>query len=102
MNSIKPGGGFDPDKLKKTIADLEQSTGEPDFWKNREKAESVSSQMKQQSRRLALWETLFKEYQELTDLVELAVSEDELSLELEIRDLFSKIESRFEEARIVE
>jgi peptide chain release factor 2 len=58
--------------------------------------------LKQQSRRLTLWEQLFKEYQELSDLVELAVSEDEQLMENDIRDLFAKLETRFEEARIVE
>lgn len=88
--------------MRTAIADLEKETLDPDFWKNREKAENVSSRLKQQTRRLALWEELFKEFGELSDLMDLAVAEDEKSLEPEIRDLFSRLENRFEEARIVE
>jgi peptide chain release factor 2 len=101
-NSKKPGGAFDPDKLKTTIADLEKETSRPDFWKNRENAENVLSRLKQQSKRLQEWESLFAEYQQLKEYIDLAVAEDETELENDIRGQFDKLEGRYEEARVVE
>jgi peptide chain release factor 2 len=100
--STKPGGGFDPQKLKAAISGLEQETLSPDFWKNRENAESVLSKLKSQSRRLKKWELLLNDFRAFRELLSMALEEDETSLEEEIRNSFTALEDRFEEVRIFE
>jgi peptide chain release factor 2 len=43
-----------------------------------------------------------KDYRQLKELSELAVAEDETSLEKDIREQFEKLEAKYEEARVVE
>jgi peptide chain release factor 2 len=81
---------------------MEQETAGPDFWKNRENAERVLSRLKQQSRRLAAWDSLVKDFQQLREYIDLAVGEDEIELETDIRAQFEKLEVRYEAARVVE
>jgi peptide chain release factor 2 len=58
--------------------------------------------LKSQSKRLAQWESLLKDFHEFKELFALAAEEDEVSLETEIRENFEKMRSRFEDVRILE
>lgn len=88
--------------MREVIAGLERETNAPDFWKNRENAETVLSKLKGQSQRLKKWELLLAKFKEFKEYLVMAVDEDETSLEAEIRDQFTTLENSFEAVRIFE
>jgi peptide chain release factor 2 len=58
--------------------------------------------LKSQTQRLKKWETLLAGFKSFKELLGMAVEEDEISLETEIRAQFSALETSFEEVRIFE
>ena len=75
---------FDPDGLRKRIAELEQELGQPGFWDDQEHAARVSSEHSRLQRRLDRYERLVREYEEARELYELEPSlEEELARSIE-------------------
>jgi peptide chain release factor 2 len=70
---------FDPDGLRKRIAELEEELGRPGFWDDQQRAARVSSEHARLQRRLERYERLAREYEEARELYEL-----DLTLEEEI------------------
>ena len=97
-----PGGIFDPEKIKKNIALLEEETLRPDFWQERKKAEEVLSGLKKSRTRLEPWSKLSSDFGELADLFELAVEEKDESFEAEITGNLIKLEEKYSELNLVE
>ena len=96
------GGIFDPQRVRQVIGELEAKTLQPDFWKNREEAERVLAKLKSQLNRLKKWESLNTELNNFLELAQLAIEEDEHSLETEIRQQFSRLTKHYEELRVLE
>jgi len=97
-----PGGIFDPEKIKKKIAQLEEETLKPDFWQDRKKAEEVLIRLKKYRSRLEPWSRLSSESSELNDLFELALEENDESLEAEITGNLITLEERYSELNLLE
>ena len=97
-----PGGIFDPEKIKKNIALLEEETIKPDFWQERKKAEEVLTRLKKNRSRIDPWSRLSSEFSELNDLFELALEENDESLEAEIDGSLIKLEERYSELNLLE
>ena len=97
-----PGGVFDPDTVQKEIDDIEAFTGETDFWNDREKAEKFLGRLKALKNRITPWEELKDEIQDLKGLLELALEEDEASLENDIKTTFQQLEARYATLRVRE
>ena len=97
-----PGGIFDPEKIKKKIVLLEEKTLKPDFWQERKKAEEVLSRLKKSRNRLDPWSRLSNEFSELNDLFELALEENDESLEAEITGNLIRLEERYSELNLLE
>jgi peptide chain release factor 2 len=75
---------FDPDGLRKRIAELEQELGQPGFWDDQERAARVSSEHARLRRRLDRYERLVREHEEAQELYELEPSlEEELARSIE-------------------
>ena len=68
---------FDPDGLRKRIAELEQELGQPGFWDDQQRAARVSSEHARLRRRLERYERLAREYDEARELYELDPSLEE-------------------------
>jgi len=71
------GGDFDPEGQKKELAALEQQTTEPDFWSDKQKADSVFSKINSIKDVILPFEQLLKEIQETYDLIDLYEEEDD-------------------------
>jgi peptide chain release factor 2 len=68
---------FDPDGLRKRIAELEHELGQPGFWDDQERAARVSSEHARLQRRLDRYDRLVREYEEARELFELDPSLEE-------------------------
>lgn len=82
MSSLKKkpalfGGDFDPEGQKKELAALEQQTTEPDFWSDKQKADSVFTKINSIKDVILPFEQLIKEINETYDLIELYEEEDD-------------------------
>jgi peptide chain release factor 2 len=88
--------------MQKEIDALESETAKSDFWENRERAEAVLSQLKLKKSRLDPWLKLRKGITELMELFELAVAENDFSVESDLRTTLSALESRHGEVRVME
>ena len=71
------GGDFDPEGQKKELAALEQQTTEPDFWSDKQKADSVFTKINSIKDVILPFEQLIKEINETYDLIELYEEEDD-------------------------
>jgi peptide chain release factor 2 len=97
-----PGGIFDPEKIKRNIALLEEETLKSDFWQERKKAGEVLTRLKKNRSRLDPWSQLSSDFSELNDLFELALEENDQSLEAEITGNLIRLEERYSELNLLE
>jgi peptide chain release factor 2 len=75
---------FDPDGLRKRVAELEEELGQPGFWDDQQRAARVSSEHARLQRRLERYERLVREYEEARDLDELEPTlEDEIAASIQ-------------------
>ena len=102
MISLTFGGVFDPDKIEYRLKEQEAITAEPEFWNNREDAEKVLAEIKKLHRVFDPWKELHQGLSDLKELYELAVGEDDQSMESEIRDYCSSLQKRYEDARLLQ
>ena len=70
---------FDPDGLRKRVAELEAEMGRPGFWGDQQHAASVSSEHARLTRRLERYERLRTEYD---DAAELAAMDGDMEAEI--------------------
>src|SRR5439155_973649 len=59
---------FDPDGLRKRIAELETELGQPGFWDDQQHAARVSSEHARLARRLERYERLQRDYEDAKEL----------------------------------
>ncbi|MEW5817756.1 MAG: peptide chain release factor 2 [Spirochaetota bacterium] len=95
-------GVFDPEKLKSRIKELEDKTLKPDFWGNKGNAEKTLSTLKELKKRYEPWEQLRYGMKELLELFELAVEENDESLEAEIRKNYRRQAEDYHKLKILE
>ena len=62
---------FDPDTLTRRRVELEQRMGAPDFWDDQAEAARVSTEHARVTRKLDRYETLWREVDDATELIEL-------------------------------
>jgi peptide chain release factor 2 len=97
-----PGGIFDPEGIQRKIKDIELETAEPDFWNDRENAEKQLQKHKRLKNRLEPWAELKKENDDLVELCSLALEDNDLSMESDIRQSLEEQEKRYQKLRIRE
>lgn len=97
-----PGGIFDLDTRKHEIEKLEETTGQEDFWQDRNKAGDVLSILKNLRRSYEKWVDLKTEYADFLELFEMGMEEQDQSLDKEIKDTLEGLENTYERLKIIE
>jgi len=69
---------FDLDRLNKEIADLEEQQNVEGFWENQKAAVAVVNQLSDAKKRVESYQTIRQDYQDLTDLLELAAEDQDM------------------------
>ncbi|HEY4349529.1 MAG TPA: peptide chain release factor 2 [Gaiellaceae bacterium] len=79
---------FDPDKLRKRRAELEEAMNEPGFWDDQEKAQKTSTEHARVAKRVETYDRLVREYEDAKGLYELdAAMADEIATSIDpLRD----------------
>ncbi len=76
------------------MAELEAQTGQPDFWKDNEKAQEVLRQITALKKEREIWQGLQNELEELTTLTKLAEDEADPSLESELQTHLEQLQKK--------
>ncbi|OQX29585.1 MAG: peptide chain release factor 2 [Spirochaeta sp. LUC14_002_19_P3] len=97
-----PGGVFDSSGLKQEIQHLESLSAEPEFWEDREAAEKTMAELKKIKVRIEPWDALLKELENTAALFELAVEENDESLEGEIQGSLDTLAASYEKLKLFE
>ncbi|MBN1543602.1 peptide chain release factor 2 [candidate division KSB1 bacterium] len=85
-NAWTPCGGiFDLDAKKKELEELQAKTQATNFWNDNETAQSVMREISERKNSIDAWENLNKKRTDLSELVLLALEEDEAEIEVEIQ-----------------
>ncbi len=87
-------------RLKSEIEKLEEESGKDGFWDDLENSQKVLQKTKQLKDKVAAFETLTGDWEDLTTLVELAIDEDDESLLSEIEEGFNKLTNDLETMRL--
>jgi peptide chain release factor 2 len=69
---------FDPEALRSRVAELEDAMGEPGFWDDQQRGARLSAEHARLGRRLARYEELSGEADDVRELLELASDDGEL------------------------
>jgi len=96
-----PGGIFDPEVMKREIEAVSAKTAAPDFWQNREDAEAVLTQLNRLRSKYEPWETLVAAFGDFADLYELALTENDSSLEGDIAGELESLEKKYEDLNLL-
>lgn len=91
------GGYFDHKAKAIRIKELESEINDPDFWKDPQRAKSISQEYQSLKEEHAQWEKLERSSRELHDFVMLAKKEKDESIEPEVTEKFSQLEKNFSE-----
>ncbi|MEX2445296.1 MAG: peptide chain release factor 2 [Alkalispirochaeta sp.] len=93
-------GIFDPDDVRAQIADKEAASADPEFWNDREKAESTMTEIKRLRDTIEPWETLIEKLDDAEALLELALEEGDDSQEAEIRAAMNSARKAYEKLQL--
>ena len=88
--------------LEKKIAEKETETCSPDFWNDREKAEAILNDLTAMKRRVESWNKLFRDYDDILELIQMAESDDDPSWQEEIGNSLDEAQKLFEQLRLIE
>ncbi|MBU0646540.1 peptide chain release factor 2 [Patescibacteria group bacterium] len=88
-------GLLDLDTAKVQLKSLEEQMGNPDFWRDQEKAKEVGKQAADLKSELAVWESFNQEADDLLEMAQLADQEGDESLSGEIGSKLEKLEAAF-------
>ncbi len=102
MKFTNHGGVFDVTSIKKEVKELELLSGAPDFWNDREQAESQMSKINRLKSIYEPWETLLQSIEDLKELYSIAVEEKEESYYEEIDDSIKSISAVYEKLTVME
>ncbi len=95
------GGVFDPDEIRKKIAEKETLTTAPGFWDDNDKATRVMNEIKLLKGRVDPWEDLIKEVNDMEALYELGIEENDQGVEKELKELLDKASKEYEHQSIL-
>ncbi len=96
------GGGFDPDKIKGHIEELEKLTVGPQFWEQRDQAEKIMGELKVLKSTYDPWKNLMQDFTDSHDLFSMACEEGDETLEPEIKKSLEEVEKRYENLKLLE
>ena len=91
---------LDLEGARREVEELEEKTGDPNFWNDVAASQKVLQRTKQLKNKLENHERLTGQWEDLTTLVEMAMEEDDGSLLAEVEEGYAKLESALEEANL--
>ncbi len=91
---------LDIEGLKKSVEELEKQSQEPEFWNDPKNSQTVLVQLKDDKYRLESYLDLKSRHENATELLELAIAEDDESMVDELLEEVSAIESEYEAQKI--
>ena len=91
---------LDLEGARREVEELEEKTGDANFWNDLEASQKVLRRTKQLKNKLEHHAKLVSQWEDLTTLVEMAMEEDDGSLLPEIEEGYTKLESALEEANL--
>ena len=96
----KLAAALDLEGARREVEELEEKTGDPNFWNDVAASQKVLQRTKQLKNKLEYHARLTSQWEDLTTLVEMAMEEDDASLLPEIEEGYGKLESALEEANL--
>ena len=96
----KLAAALDLEGARREVEELEEKTGDANFWNDLEASQKVLRRTKQLKNQLEHHAKLVSQWEDLTTLVEMAMEEDDGSLLPEIEEGYTKLESALEEANL--
>ncbi len=97
-----PGGVFDSSGIREEARKLEESSGLPGFWDERENAEKAMAELKRLKARYEPWDELAGELEDVQVLLDLAMEAEDESMEAEVRKALEAVSSAYEKLRVLE
>ena len=91
---------LDLEGARREMEELEEKSGDANFWNDLEASQKVLRRTKQLKNKLEHHAKLVSQWEDLTTLVEMAMEEDDGSLLPEIEEGYAKLESALEEAKL--
>ncbi len=99
---MKHGGVFDPESLKDSIALLEKESFAEGFWNDRENSEKIMGKLNILKRKLSPWQKLISQFEDMSELFQLAKEEKDESFTKDIEETLSSLKNRYEELEILQ
>ena len=96
----KLAAALDLEGARREVEELEEKSGDANFWNDLEASQKVLRRTKQLKNKLEHHAKLVSQWEDLTTLVEMAMEEDDASLLPEVEEGYSKLESALEEAQL--
>ena len=96
----KLAAALDLEGARREVEELEEKTGDPNFWNDVAASQKVLQRTKQLKNKIENHARLTSQWEDLTTLVEMAMEEDDASLLPEIEEGYGKLESALEEANL--
>ena len=96
----KLAAALDLEGARREVEELEEKTGDPNFWNDVSASQKVLQRTKQLKNKLENHARLVGQWEDLTTLVEMAMEEDDESLLPEVQEGYDKLESALEEANL--
>ena len=96
----KLAAALDLEGARREVDELEEKTGDPNFWNDVAASQKVLQRTKQLKNKLENHARLTSQWEDLTTLVEMAMEEDDASLLPEVQEGYDKLECALEEAKL--
>ena len=96
----KLAAALDLEGARREVEELEEKSGDANFWNDLEASKKVLRRTKQLKNKLEHHAKLVSQWEDLTTLVEMAMEEDDASLLPEVEEGYAKLESALEEAQL--
>ena len=96
----KLAAALDLEGARREVEELEEKTGDPNFWNDVAASQKVLQRTKQLKNKLENHARLTSQWEDLTTLVEMAMEEDDETLLPEVQEGYDKLESALEEANL--
>ena len=96
----KLAAALDLEGARREVEELEEKSGDANFWNDLEASQKVLRRTKQLKNKLEHHAKLVSQWEDLTTLVEMAMEEDDASLLPEVEEGYAKLESALEEAQL--
>ncbi len=91
---------FDIDKMKERIKKLDKEAAKEGFWQDIESAQKILQESKALKDRISEYEGLKAELEDLEVLIELALEEEEFSLNKEIKKNFKRVAKKAKDLKL--